>query len=700
METVCKKSVKLYNILLITLLLNLQPVIPNPDNDISFSFYAVYDKILDSETNDIYVSCFALSDDGRKIILGGNDQVYKNPLLYKVNTDGSGLTRISLPEGIDDLHAVTINDNGSVAYVIDNHFIYKVKGNVATKIFDVHNEHFNSIYTNTMQTTASGDMVFFIPGHSYDVGSIWSIDSTGGGLTEVVYCIDVDRDGGKGAGMNGYDISDDGSMIAFTLDGYFDNKNKFHYKRELFLKDGSGVHQLTNDNEITYKGYPNLSDDGNIIVFYSSGGESLWYSIQTDGLNRTAISEHGFNYTGSDITHDGSIFIHGEGGANGGKLVNTDGLSSIEIFPDNYPRDLQLYIWSDVQMSADGKKIAFLYDGVVNDEEARCVYVGYFNNPFAVPDAPLIESITFNPAVIPKNNPNAEIILNAKISDPQGPEDIWSVASNEMVDGEKLASSYVPVWFQWEPKDNGEEPDIVGSDGIYTTLGKPRSIIGDFDRMRLRIGAWDKSLTVVVADTIFYIQDYGLPGIPGPAIPADMATDVSFSPTLTWSAIDTAFSYQLQFSKDDDLSPAVLDEETDDTIYSVSDLDASTTYYWRIRGLNPGGYGEWSDTYSFTTMGATYEPGMVADDISNLIVDQNYPNPFTDRTEIDFYLSGKECIQFSIYDGLGRLVYFSSGDYNPGNHTLNLDLGVLKEGVYYYQFISGDDVVMKKMKKM
>ena len=158
--------------------------------------------------------------------------------------------------------------------------------------------------------------------------------------------------------------------------------------------------------------------------------------------------------------------------------------------------------------------------------------------------------------------------------------------------------------------------------------------------------------------------------------------------------------YQLQISKDDDLSPTVLDEEVDDTIFTTSNLEASTTYYWRIRASNPGGYGEWSEVYSFTTVEATYLPDMVADNVSNLIVGQNYPNPFTDRTEIDFYISNHECIQFSIYDVLGRMVYIHTETYCPGNHSLQLDLGELKSGVYYFQFISGNDVVMKKMKKI
>ncbi|MBN2212874.1 MAG: T9SS type A sorting domain-containing protein [Bacteroidales bacterium] len=700
METATRKSIKLCITLLAFILLNLQTATPNPGNGIVYSFYAVYDRILDSETQGMDIDCFAFSDDGRKIILGGTDKVYKNPLLYMINTDGSSRTKINLPAKIDEILSVAISDDGSVAYIFDYYFIYRVEGDNVTEIFNVFNEHFDGIYDWSMKTTASGDMVFFVPGHSYDVGSIWSIDSNGGGLTELVYCRDVDRDGGKGGGMGHYDISDDGSKIAFILNGYFDNENKYHAKGELFLKDGSGVHQLTNDNDITLKGYPCLSDEGNIIVFYCINDKNLWYSIHTDGLNRTPVSGHGSNFCGADITHDGSVFIHGEGDANGGKLVSTDGSASIEIFPDNYPQDLQLYIWSDVQISADGKKTAFLYDATENDIKVRSLYVGYFNNPFAVPDAPLIESITFNPNVIPKNNPDAEIILNTRISDPQGLGDLWNIVSNEMVDGEKLASSYVPVYFRWEPNDEAEEPDVTAGDGIYSTLGEPRSIIGDFDRMRLRIGVWDNSMTVVVADTVFYIQDYGLPGIPGPVIPANMATDVIHNPVIAWTGSDTASFFQLQISEDDDMSPTVLDEEVDDTLFVTPDLDASTIYYWRVRGYNPGGYSEWSETYSFTTMAATWLPGTETGNMPGLIVDQNFPNPFTAKTGIDFYISTNEYIQLRIYDELGRMIYVHSGNYCTGKNTIVLDLGILKKGVYYYQFIAGDDVVMKKMKKM
>ena len=187
MKTTLQKPVKTCIILFALLLLNIQQVAPDTTNGIAYSFYAIYDRLLDSETQGMDIECFAFSDDGRKIIFGGNDKVYKDPLLYMINSDGSVPTKINLPAKIDEIWSVAINDDGSVAYLFDFYFIYRIDGDKVTEIFNVYNEHFDGIYANTLKTTASGDMVFFIPGHAYNTGSIWSIDSAGGSLTEVVY---------------------------------------------------------------------------------------------------------------------------------------------------------------------------------------------------------------------------------------------------------------------------------------------------------------------------------------------------------------------------------------------------------------------------------------------------------------------------------------------------------------------------------
>ena len=44
-----------------------------------------------------------------------------------------------------------------------------------------------------------------------------------------------------------------------------------------------------------------------------------------------------------------------------------------------------------------------------------------------------------------------------------------------------------------------------------------------------------------------------------------------------------------------------------DTLKSITGLDNSTTFYWRIRAKNIAGYGEWSDIWTFTTIVALPE---------------------------------------------------------------------------------------------
>jgi hypothetical protein len=53
-----------------------------------------------------------------------------------------------------------------------------------------------------------------------------------------------------------------------------------------------------------------------------------------------------------------------------------------------------------------------------------------------------------------------------------------------------------------------------------------------------------------------------------------------------------------------DTDPFNSGEKADYDVQAGDELDADTTYYWRVRGLDPSGsntYGDWSETRSFTT---------------------------------------------------------------------------------------------------
>lgn len=93
------------------------------------------------------------------------------------------------------------------------------------------------------------------------------------------------------------------------------------------------------------------------------------------------------------------------------------------------------------------------------------------------------------------------------------------------------------------------------------------------------------------------------PGPPVLASPSSGATNVSTSPTLSWNASSGATSYSLQVSTISSFSTTVVNQTgITTTSYAVSGLANNTTYYWRVNASNACKPGDWSSTWSFTTV--------------------------------------------------------------------------------------------------
>lgn len=92
------------------------------------------------------------------------------------------------------------------------------------------------------------------------------------------------------------------------------------------------------------------------------------------------------------------------------------------------------------------------------------------------------------------------------------------------------------------------------------------------------------------------------PAAPVLASPANGATGVSTSPTLSWNASAGASSYEVQVSTAPTFGTLVSDQPgLTGTSTTVSGLASNTTYYWRVNATNAGGTSPWSTTFSFTT---------------------------------------------------------------------------------------------------
>lgn len=94
----------------------------------------------------------------------------------------------------------------------------------------------------------------------------------------------------------------------------------------------------------------------------------------------------------------------------------------------------------------------------------------------------------------------------------------------------------------------------------------------------------------------------GAPAAASLTTPANNATNLAISPTLTWAAIPGATGYLVQVATDAAFTNIVRSATVTTTSYSVSPaLNVSTGYFWRVRATNACGDGAFSPVFQFTT---------------------------------------------------------------------------------------------------
>lgn len=80
------------------------------------------------------------------------------------------------------------------------------------------------------------------------------------------------------------------------------------------------------------------------------------------------------------------------------------------------------------------------------------------------------------------------------------------------------------------------------------------------------------------------------------------------------------------------------------------------------------------------------------------MLEQNFPNPFTDQTSFSFKLHREEKVSLKIFDFTGRSVttLIDNQIYGFGKHVLTYPLG-LASGTYFYELTAGERLLRRKM---
>ncbi len=185
------------------------------------------------------------------------------------------------------------------------------------------------------------------------------------------------------------------------------------------------------------------------------------------------------------------------------------------------------------------------------------------------------------------------------------------------------------------------------------------------------------------------------------ASPPDGESNVPLDTVLTWYKNEVATSYHVQLGQSETFSESFMTYDTvvTDTFLVVNNLEEFKRkwYYWRVKALNEYGSSDWSETYMFRTIQATYLADMY-NSPKSFELKQNYPNPFNPTTNIEFTLAKGSRATLKIYNMLGQEVLTLVNEYKPaGSYKVTFDATNLAAGVYVYQLRAGNLVANKKM---
>lgn len=254
--------------------------------------------------------------------------------------------------------------------------------------------------------------------------------------------------------------------------------------------------------------------------------------------------------------------------------------------------------------------------------------------------------------------------------------------------------------------DEGAKAAWYGTDNQFVSFDNEQTIREKFayayDRGVGGMIIWEYSGSPDVLVPVIKAELSGnmpaLPSVPTPVSPSNGSDEVPQSVTLDWEGVENATTYDVQVSKNNQFSRAVVNEvSVAATQLDVDELESNTTYHWRVRGKNIAGAGNWSTTYSFVVGGvstSTEDP----DEVADYSLSQNYPNPFNPVTNIEYSLPQASEVTIKVYNMLGsEVATLVNEQKSAGSHIVQWNASDLSSGVYIYRITAGNFAQTRKL---
>ena len=142
--------------------------------------------------------------------------------------------------------------------------------------------------------------------------------------------------------------------------------------------------------------------------------------------------------------------------------------------------------------------------------------------------------------------------------------------------------------------------------------------------------------------------------------------------SVTWENIGYIYSDGLQGVK----------------LYNYYDLpDETGTLYYRVVQSDTAGVIQTSDISRINYFGSS----------PDVVIAQNVPNPFSDSTEISFYLPDTDNVKIEFYNSRVEKIKEIDKSFPSGENNITFSAKGLKPGIYFYRFNVKGVVNVKKM---
>jgi GEVED domain/Secretion system C-terminal sorting domain/Fibronectin type III domain len=206
-------------------------------------------------------------------------------------------------------------------------------------------------------------------------------------------------------------------------------------------------------------------------------------------------------------------------------------------------------------------------------------------------------------------------------------------------------------------------------------------------------------------ESFFYgeVEDYCITIAPVvfPCLPPEnlgVAATSGNSAELVWEPdlYETAIGYILRYKLVDE-TEWEQEISTNDPNYPLFGLEFCKDYEYQVSAVCPQSFSEYADPFEFNTCISDTEEDTHFESISSLSV---YPNPFTDRIQLDFELQKASPVLIQLYNLNGQLVQVLQSDQlSTGEQRIELLTAELSAGMYLIQLATEEDVVIRKLVK-